>query len=112
MMICKRCGMKYELKESKRKYGDAIYIYSYCSPQCYTQATQELNEKQDGKTERKLEVLILAQEYGSKMLDMASARCLADPDLIKKHLKEAKEIMKNPENWKNFKRNKKLDFFF
>jgi hypothetical protein len=33
------------------------------------------------------------QGYGSKMIDVASARCISDRIMIKEHLKKANEIL-------------------
>jgi len=36
MQICKFCQKSYDVKETKRVFGDMWWIYIYCSAQCYT----------------------------------------------------------------------------
>ena len=37
-MKCKNCGNEYDIKETKRAYGDMNWINNMCSAQCYTKS--------------------------------------------------------------------------
>jgi hypothetical protein len=42
--VCETCKQEYDIQETKRVFGDMMWILHYCSAQCFTKAMTE--EKQ------------------------------------------------------------------